>query len=291
MASAKEIRGQIKATQNTSKITKAMEMVAASKMRKAQDAVTQSRAYSDGINTVIANLMQAHTEYPHPFLVKHDEVKRVAYIVVSSDKGLCGGLNTNVFKHAMVSLKEIKETAEVEVLSIGRRAGLFMKRVAPLAASVEDINDAPEFSEIVGVVNLAMEKFLAGEYDEVRLVFNTFVNTMTQTPTEVQLLPCPEAKTEGESGYWEYPGYWDYLYEPDSKAVLDGLLRRYIETIVYQAVLENKACEQSARMVAMKSATDNAKDIISDLQITYNKARQAAITQELAEISAGAAAA
>ncbi len=291
MASAKEIRGQIKATQNTSKITKAMEMVAASKMRKAQDAVTQSRAYSDGINTVIANLMQAHTEYPHPFLVKHDEVKRVAYIVVSSDKGLCGGLNTNVFKHAMVSLKEVKETADVEVLSIGRRAGLFMKRVAPLAASVEDINDAPEFSEIVGVVNLAMEKFLAGDYDEVRLVFNTFVNTMTQTPTEVQLLPCPETKAEGRTGVWEYPGYWDYLYEPDSKEVLDGLLRRYIETIVYQAVLENKACEQSARMVAMKSATDNAKDIISDLQITYNKARQAAITQELAEISAGAAAA
>jgi len=185
----------------------------------------------------------------------------------------------------MVSLKEVKETADVEVLSIGRRAGLFMKRVAPLAASVEDINDAPEFSEIVGVVNMAMEKFLDGEYDEVRLVFNTFVNTMTQTPTEVQLLPCPTAEAEDRSGYW------DYLYEPDSKAVLDGLLRRYIETIVYQAVLENKACEQSARMVAMKSATDNAKDIISDLQITYNKARQAAITQELAEISAGAAAA
>jgi len=290
MASAKEIRGQIKATQNTSKITKAMEMVAASKMRKAQDAVTQSRAYSDGINTVIANLMQAHTEYPHPFLVKHDAVKRVAYIVVSSDKGLCGGLNTNVFRHAMVSLKEVMETAEVEVLSIGRRAGLFMKRVAPLAASVEDINDAPEFSEIVGVVNMAMEKFLAGEYDEVRLVYNTFVNTMTQTPTEVQLLPCPEAKAD-EKEDTGYSGYWDYLYEPDSKEVLDGLLRRYIETIVYQAVLENKACEQSARMVAMKSATDNAKDIISDLQITYNKARQAAITQELAEISAGAAAA
>jgi F-type H+-transporting ATPase subunit gamma len=285
MASAKEIRGQIKATQNTSKITKAMEMVAASKMRKAQDAVTQSRAYSDGINTVIANLMQAHPEYPHPFLVKRDTIKRVAYIVVSSDKGLCGGLNTNMFRHALISLKEIKKDADVEVLTIGRRAGLFMKRVATLVASVEDINDSPEFSEIVGVVNMAMEKFLAGDYDEVRLVYNTFVNTMTQAPTEVQLLPCPESKAEERSGYW------DYIYEPDSKEVLDGLLRRYIETIVYQAVLENKACEQSARMVAMKSATDSAKDIISDLQITYNKARQAAITQELAEISAGAAAA
>jgi len=285
MASAKEIRGQIKATQNTSKITKAMEMVAASKMRKAQDAVTASRGYANGINAVVENLMQSHPEYRHAFLVKRDTVKRVGYIVVSSDKGLCGGLNTNVFKQAMINLKEVKQTAEVEVLTIGRRAGLFMKRVATLAGSVEDINDAPEFREIVGVVDLAIKKFLDGEYDEVRLVYNTFVNTMTQSPTVVQLLPCAEPEDQNRTGYW------DYLYEPDSKEVLDGLLRRYIETIVYQAVLENKACEQSARMVAMKSATDNAKDIISDLQITYNKARQAAITQELAEICAGAAAA
>ncbi|MDQ7001126.1 MAG: F0F1 ATP synthase subunit gamma [Ghiorsea sp.] len=285
MASAKEIRGQIKATQNTSKITKAMEMVAASKMRKAQEAVTSSRAYADGIHTIIANLTQAHPEYKHAFITPRDEVKKVAYIVVSSDKGLCGGLNTNVFKHALTSLKKTQETAEVEVLSIGRRAGLFMKRVVPLAASAEDINDQPRLSEILPIVAVAAEKFIKGEYDEVRLVFNTFVNTMTQTPTEVTLLPCPEPEVESRSGHW------DYLYEPDSKEVLDGLLRRYIETIVYQAVLENKACEQSARMVAMKSATDNAKDIISDLQITYNKARQAAITQELAEICAGAAAA
>ncbi len=285
MASAKEIRGQIKATQNTSKITKAMEMVAASKMRKAQEAVTSSRSYADGLHTVVANLMQSHPEYKHTFLIPRDEVKRVAYIVVSSDKGLCGGLNTNVLKHALTSMKEVKETAEVEVLNIGRRAGLFMRRVATLAASAEDINDEPEFSEILGVVSLAVDKFIKGEYDEVRLVYNTFVNTMTQTPTEMKLLPCPEPEAESRSGYW------DYLYEPDSKVVLDGLLRRYVETIVYQAVLENKACEQSARMVAMKSATDNAKDIISDLQITYNKARQAAITQELAEICAGAAAA
>jgi len=287
MASAKEIRGQIKATQNTSKITKAMEMVAASKMRKAQEAVTESRAYADGIHTIISNLMQSHPEYKHPFLRPRDEVKRVAYIVVSSDKGLCGGLNTNVFKHALASLKKAQETADVEVLNIGRRAGLFMKRITTLAASAEDINDQPEFSEIIGVVSLAVEKFIQGDYDEVRLVFNTFVNTMTQQPTEICLLPCPEPSSSAE----ERSGYWDYLYEPDSKVVLDGLMRRYVETIVYQAVLENKACEQSARMVAMKSATDNAKDIISDLQITYNKARQAAITQELAEICAGAAAA
>jgi len=285
MASAKEIRSQIKATQNTSKITKAMEMVAASKMRKAQEAVAHSRAYANGIHTIIGNIMQSHPEYKHTFLVPRDEVKRVAYIVVSSDKGLCGGLNTNVFKRTMASLKEVPENAELEMLTIGRRAGLFMRRIATLAASAEDINDAPEFSEIVGVVSLAIEKYMKGEYDEVRLVFNTFVNTMTQTPTEVKLLPCPDS----DAG--DHSGYWDYLYEPDSKEVLDGLLRRYVETIVYQAVLENKACEQSARMVAMKSATDNAKDIISNLQITYNKARQAAITQELAEICAGAAAA
>lgn len=287
MASAKEIRGQIKATQNTSKITKAMEMVAASKMRKAQDSVAKSRAYSDGIKTVISNLMQSHPEYKHPFLVQHDEVKNVAYIIVSSDKGLCGGLNTNVLKAALISMKEMKKTAEVEVLNIGRRAGLFMRRFAKIAGSVEEINDQPELAEILGVVNLAVEKFIKGEYDEVRLVYNTFVNTMTQQPTEVGLLPCATPEDTAETR----TGYWDYLYEPDSKVVLDGLMRRYVETLVYHAVLENKACEQSARMVAMKSATDNAKEIISDLQITYNKARQAAITQELAEICAGAAAA
>ena len=288
MASAKEIRGQIKATQNTSKITKAMEMVAASKMRKAQDAVTDSRAYADGINTVIANLMQSHPEYKHTFLVQRDEVKKVAYIVVSSDKGLCGGLNTNAFKKAVMSIKEVQETAETEVLNIGRRAGLFMKRVTKVTASVEDVNDQPEITEILGVVNMAIEKFIGGDYDEVRLVYNRFVNTMTQEPTEICLLPCPEPNSSVAT---ERSGYWDYLYEPDSKIVLDGLMRRYVETLVYQAVLENKACEQSARMVAMKSATDNAKEIIADLQITYNKARQAAITQELAEICAGAAAA
>ena len=289
MASAKEIRGQIKATQNTSKITKAMEMVAASKMRKAQEAVTASRAYAMGIHSVIANLMQSHPEYKHTFLVKRDEIKRVAYIIVSSDKGLCGGLNTNVLKHAVISMKEVKESSiETEVLNIGRRAGLFMRRITTIAASVEDVSDQPEISEILGVVNLAVDKFIKGDYDEVRLVYNEFVNTMTQTPTEICLLPCPEPdQSEGI----QRAGYWDYLYEPESKSVLDGLMHRYVETIVYQAVLENKACEQSARMVAMKSATDNAKDIISELQITYNKARQAAITQELAEICAGAAAA
>jgi len=286
MASAKEIRSQIKATKNTAKITKAMEMVAASKMRKAQNAVTAARAYAEGIHTVISNLMQSHPEYKHAFLVKRDQVKRVAYLVISTDKGLCGGLNTNTLKKAVGSMRQVMDNADVEVINIGRRAAQFMRRFGTkIAGSVEDIKDQPELVEILGVVNLAMEKFLNGDYDEVRLVYSQFVNTMTQEPTEICLLPCPEP----ESG--ERTGYWDYLYEPDSKVVLDGLMRRYVESLVYHAVLENKACEQSARMVAMKSATDNAKDIVSELQITYNKARQAAITQELAEICAGAAAA
>jgi len=285
MASAKEIRGQIKATQNTAKITKAMEMVAASKMRKAQDAVTEARSYAEGIHTIVGNLMQAHPEYKHAFLVKKDQVKRVAFLVISTDKGLCGGLNTNTLKKAIGGMRSVADNVEVEVINIGRRASQFMRRFnTKIAGSVEDIKDQPELVEILGVVNLAMDKFLSGYYDEVRLVYSKFVNTMTQTPTELCLLPCYEPETENK-------GYWDYLYEPDSKVVLDGLMRRYVESIVYHAVLENKACEQSARMVAMKSATDNAKDIVADLQITYNKARQAAITQELAEICAGAAAA
>ncbi|MDQ6963244.1 MAG: F0F1 ATP synthase subunit gamma [Mariprofundaceae bacterium] len=285
MASAKEIRNQIKATQNTAKITKAMEMVAASKMRKAQSAVTESRSYAEGIHTIVGNLMQAHPEYKHAFLVKRDEVKRVGYLVISTDKGLCGGLNTNTLKKAISSMRSVDDKTEVEMINIGRRASQFMRRFGTkIAGSVEEIKDQPELVEILGVVNLAMEKFLSGHYDEVRLVYSKFVNTMTQTPTELCLLPCAEPEQE-------HTGYWDYLYEPDSKVVLDGLMRRYVESIVYHAVLENKACEQSARMVAMKSATDNAKDIVADLQITYNKARQAAITQELAEICAGAAAA
>jgi len=285
MASAKEIRSQIKATQNTAKITKAMEMVAASKMRKAQEAVVDARAYAEGIHTIVSNLMQAHPEYKHGFLIKRDQVKRVAYLVISTDKGLCGGLNTNTLKKAIGSMRGVMDTAEVEVINIGRRAAQFMRRFGiTIAGSVEEIQDKPELVEILGVVNLAMEKFLSGDYDEVRLVYSQFVNTMTQAPTEICLLPC--AEPDGE-----HSGYWDYLYEPDSKVVLDGLMRRYVESLVYHAVLENKACEQSARMVAMKSATDNAKDIVSELQITYNKARQAAITQELAEICAGAAAA
>lgn len=282
MASAKEIRGQIKATQNTAKITKAMEMVAASKMRKAQDRVLDARSYAEGIERIVHNLMRSHPEYKHPFLVKRD-VKRAGVIAISTDKGLCGGLNTNAMKKVISIMQS--SSVDVEFMNIGRRASQFMRRFGgKVLASVEDINDAPSLEEVLGVVQVAMDKYMAGELDEVHLVYTQFVNTMTQKPVSIRLLPCSdESVEEGES-------FWDYLYEPDSQIVLDGLLRRYIEALVYHGVLENKACEHSARMVAMKSATDNAKGIVKDLQVTYNKARQAAITQEIAEICSGAAA-
>jgi len=283
MASAKEIRTQIKAIQNTGKITKAMEMVAASKMRKAQERVLAARAYSEGILHVVGHLMHAHPEYKHPFLVERDEIKKIGVIVITTDKGLCGGLNTNALKKALGLMKE--QEADVEVFTIGRRAGMFMRRIgAPINGVAENVPDIPELSDIIGLITLAIEKFENGDIDEVHLVYSEFVNTMTQTPTAMRLMPCPLPESEDS-------GYWDYLYEPEAKEVLEGVLRRYVESLVYHALLENKACEQSARMVAMKAATDNARDIVKDLSITYNKARQAAITQELAEICAGAAAA
>ncbi|MDQ6959150.1 MAG: F0F1 ATP synthase subunit gamma [Mariprofundaceae bacterium] len=284
MASAKEIRGQIKAIQNTAKITKAMEMVAASKMRKAQQRVLDARAYAEGIARVIANLMQAHPEYKHPFFTHREEAKRIGIILITTDKGLCGGLNTNALRLSVQTMKNRK--SEVEVINIGRRGGAFMRRVGVnVSGSVEGVSDSPELADILGAADLAIEQYMSGHFDEVHLLYSEFVNTMTQTPKVTQLLPCPP--TDEPS----HPGYWDYLYEPDSHTVLDGLLKRSVEALVYHALLENKACEQSARMVAMKSATDNATDIVKDLQITYNKARQAAITQELAEIVAGSAAA
>jgi len=286
VASAKEIRGQIKAVQNTAKITKAMEMVAASKMRKAQQRVLDARSFAEGIRQVIANLMQAHPEYQHSFFTPRENVKRIGMILVCTDKGLCGGLNTNALRLAVKSIRAQQAGVEVEVINIGRRGGAFMRRFGvKVAGSVEEISDTPELADILGAADLAISHFADGTYDEVYVVFSEFVNTMTQSPRLVQLLPCPVSDEPS------HPGYWDYLYEPDSQIVLDGLLRRYIESLVYHDVLENKACEQSARMVAMKSATDNAKGMVKDLQITYNKARQAAITQELAEIVAGGAAA
>lgn len=281
MASAKEIRGQIKAIQNTGKITKAMEMVAASKMRKAQDRVLDGRAYAEGIEQVIEHLMKAHPEYKHAFMEKR-EVKRIGVVIVSTDKGLCGGLNANAMKEALKVMKG--SGVEVESYNIGRRGSLFVKRIgANIAAAVEEINDSPAVDDILGVVKVAMDRYINGDIDELHLVYSHFVNTMTQKPTSMKLIPAAFDVEEAE-------GHWDYIYEPDSKVVLDGLLRRFVESRVYHGLLENKACEHSARMVAMKAATDNAKEIVRDLQITYNKARQAAITQEIAEICSGAAA-
>ncbi|MFQ5581915.1 MAG: F0F1 ATP synthase subunit gamma [Mariprofundaceae bacterium] len=283
MASAKEIRTQIKAIQNTGKITKAMEMVAASKMRKAQDRVIAARSYSEGVKRVVGNLMKAHPEYKHPFLVERDEIRKVGVIAITTDKGLCGGLNTNTLKTALQLMKAQK--SEIEVFTLGRRAGMFMRRVgADIQGVIENISDTPELTDILGIVTLVMDRYMNGDLDEVHLVYSEFVNTMTQEPTAMRLLPCPLPEEEESA-------YWDYIYEPEAKDVLEGVLKRYVESIVYHGVLENKACEQSARMVAMKAATDNAKEIVKDLSITYNKARQAAITQELAEICAGAAAA
>jgi F-type H+-transporting ATPase subunit gamma len=283
VASAKEIRTQIKAIQNTGKITKAMEMVAASKMRKAQDRVVAARSYAEGVRRVVGNLMQSHPEYQHPFLVEREEVKKVGVIVITTDKGLCGGLNTNSLKAALQLMKS--QTVDIEAFTIGRRGTQFMRRVgADMQGIIENISDTPELADVLGVITLAMDRYLSGELDEVHLVYSEFVNTMTQEPQVMRLLPCPLPEEK-------HSGYWDYLYEPEARDVLEGVLRRYVESLVYHAILENKACEQSARMVAMKAATDNAKDIVKDLSITYNKARQAAITQELAEICAGAAAA
>jgi len=283
VATAKEIRGQIKAIQNTAKITKAMELVAASKMRKAQDRVQAGRAYAEGILRVIGNLMQAHPEYRHPFVTPRDEVKRIGVILVNTDKGLCGGLNANAQKAALKLVKD--RGLPAEAYTIGRRAGLFMRKIVDdVRASKEEVPDAAALDDVIAVAKVAMDRFLSGEVDEVHLVFSEFINTMTQKPKIIQLLPCPEVAEPS------HPGYWDYINEPDARQVLDGLLRRYVESLVYHAPLENKACEHSARMIAMKSATDNAKGIVQDLKITYNKARQASITQEIAEICSGAAA-
>ncbi len=287
MASAKEIRGQIKAIRNTAKITNAMQMVAASKMRKAQESVLAARAYAEGVAQVIANLMQAHPEYRHPFFTHREEIRRVALILITTDKGLCGGLNTNALRLALQMLKAQKvRKAELDTISVGRRGGAFMRRInVDVIGCVENVPDSPELADILGAAELAIQRYLKGELDEVHMLYSEFVNTMTQTPRIIRMLPLPMPEEPS------HPGYWDYIYEPEAQTVLDGLLRRSFEALLYHGVLENKACEQSARMVAMKSATDNADSIVRDLQITYNKARQAAITQELAEIVAGGAAA
>ncbi len=285
MASGKEIRAQIKSISNTRKITSAMEMVAASKMRKAQDRMAASRPYSEKILAVIHHLAQANPEYHHPYLQKR-EVKRVGFIIVSSDRGLCGGLNNNLFRDVLKRMTEMQnQGVEVDICTIGQKASNFFSRLGTLKAQVTHLGDAPEIVDIIGTVKCMLSAFDNGEIDQTFVVFNRFVNTMTQQPTFEQLLPITTDEEEEELKH-----HWDYIYEPDAKSVLDGLLMRFVESQVYQGVVENIACEMAARMVAMKSATDNAGSLIDELQLAYNKARQAAITQELSEIVAGAAA-
>lgn len=285
MANAKEIRTQIKSIRNTAKITKAMEMVAAAKMRKAQERMEASRPYAERIRTVIGHLMQARPDYRHPFMVERD-AKRVGFIIVSTDRGLCGGLNANLFRRTLRELREWQEKGvEIEVCLVGKKAAQFFRRLnVNIVASIQDLGDIPRVQDLVGAIQVMLNQYSEGELDRLFLVHNEFVNTMSQKATILTLLP---AQTEDAE---ELQTHWDYIYEPSSSELVEQVLTRYIESQVYRGAVENVACEMAARMVAMKSATDNAGKLIDGLQLAYNKARQAAITQELAEIVGGAAA-
>jgi F-type H+-transporting ATPase subunit gamma len=288
MAGSKEIRNKIKSVQSTRKITKAMEMVAASKMKKAQDRMRAARPYVGRMIAITRHLARANTEYRHPFLVARPQVKSVGLIVVTSDKGLCGGLNTNAMRLALVKMKAWQaKGVDVHVTAIGNKGLGFMQRLkANIVSQVTNLGDRPHLDKIIGPVKVQLDAYLDGKIDELHIVATRFENTMKQTPVDVQVLPITDLGDESDKR--AYP--WDYIYEPDAKTVLEGLLTRYIESVIYQAVNENMASEQSARMVAMKSASENAATIIDELQLIYNKSRQAAITKELSEIVAGAAA-
>jgi F-type H+-transporting ATPase subunit gamma len=286
MAGAKEIRTKIKSIQNTQKITKAMEMVAASKMRRAQDRMKAARPYAEKMRQVVAHLAQAHPEYQHPYLVDR-EVNRVGFIVVSTDRGLCGGLNVNLFRSAVNAMSDWDQrNIGVEVSTLGSKGLAFFKRMgAQIVSEATHLGDSPALTDLIGAVKVMLDGYNEKRIDRLYLVNNEFVNTMTQKPVVEQLLPISSKYPIEALGH-----YWDYLYEPDSKEVIDALMVRYIESLVYQGVVENIASEQAARMVAMKSASDNAGSLIDELQLIYNKARQAAITQEISEIVGGAAA-
>ncbi|MBU2801918.1 F0F1 ATP synthase subunit gamma [Acidithiobacillus caldus] len=287
MAKAKEINAQIKSVKNTRKITRAMEMVAASKMRRAQERMRAARPYAEKIREVLGHLAQAHPEYRHPFLEER-EVKRAGFLVVTTDRGLCGALNVNVLRKVVDKMHELHQKGvEANVGVYGSKGIAFMRRHgAHLVAELNGLGDRPNLADMIGPIRAMADAFRRGEVDVVYLVSSRFINTMVQRPALEQLLPAARPEpTEAQK-----KEQWDYIYEPEARPVLDRLLERYVESVVYQAVIEHLACEQSARMVAMKNASDNAKRMVSDLQLAYNKARQAAITQEIAEISAGAAA-
>ena len=286
MAVGKEIKTQIASIGSTRKITSAMEMVAASKMRRAQDRMQASRPYARSIRGVIQHLAKANPEYKHLFMQTND-VKRVGFIIVGSDRGLCGGLNINVFKAAMGKMKEFhSQNVEIDVAAVGAKAISFFKNYGGnVVAATSGLGDAPELEKLIGSVKVMLDNFNAGKLDRLYVVSNEFVNTMTQKPQVEQLLPLRAEENDDTLNH-----HWDYIYEPEARDLLEGLLTRYIESLVYQAVVENNACEQAARMLAMKNATDNAGNLIDELQLVYNKARQAAITQEISEIVGGAAA-
>jgi F-type H+-transporting ATPase subunit gamma len=285
MAAGKEIRTKISSIQSTQKITSAMEMVAASKMRKAQDRMQLGKPYARRMRSVVGHIANAAPEYQHMYMEKR-EVKRVGFLIVSTDRGLCGGLNINLFKAAMKSMKVWNDQGiEIDLSLIGAKATAFFNSYGGnVVAAVRDLGEEPSVADLIGGVKTMLDSYEAGKIDRLFLVSNEFVNTMTQDPSVEQLLPLEAEESD------EMKHHWDYIYEPDARELLEGLLTRYIESQVYQAVVENGACEQAARMLAMKNATENAGDLIDDLQLIYNKARQAAITQELSEIVSGAAA-
>ena len=304
MAGGREIKSKIKSTQNMRKVTRALEMVSASKIRKAQDLMKASRPYARQMRKVIAHVAQASTDFSHPFLVQREKVARVGYVVVSTDRGLCGGLNSNLFRRLLPAIREWQEKGvQVNVVAVGQKATQFFRRIkgVNLVGSVTHLGEKPKLEQLVGVIKVVLDAYTAGKLDRVFLAYNDFVNTMTQKPTLDALLPLPLVAAEleahqsaGESAYagikLEQSHDWDYIYEPDAATVLEYVLGRYIESVVYQGVLENLASEHAARMVAMKAASDNASKVIGELTLVYNKARQAAITQEISEIVGGAAA-
>jgi F-type H+-transporting ATPase subunit gamma len=285
MSGAKEIRTKIASIKSTQKITKAMQMVAASKMRKAQERMQATRPYAEKIQNVISHLAHAHPEYHHPFLAER-EARRVGVIIISTDRGLCGGLNINLFKQVITSMKHWHtEGIEIDLTLIGSKSNAFFKRLGGnVVATASGLGDAPSIIELIGTVKVMLDAYAEARIDRLYVAYNTFINTMSQHPVLEQLIPVQGGDDK------ELESHWDYIYEPDSKPVMDALMIRYIESLVYQGVVENLACEQAARMVAMKSATDNAGSLIEELQLVYNKARQAAITQEISEIVGGAAA-
>ena len=286
MAGGREIKTKIKSVQNTRKVTRALEMVSASKIRKAQDRMKTSRPYARAMKQVIGHLAQANTDYQHPFMVERKDVKRVGFIIVSSDRGLAGGLNNNLFRKMLGEIRQWNEKGvEVDVVTIGQKASVYFRRVkVNMLASVSHLGDTPKLDQLIGVIKVMLDAYTDVKLDRVFVVYNDFVNTMTQRAAFDQLLPLPAAETQVARHDW------DYIYEPDAATVLDHVITRYIESLVYQAVLENIASEHAARMVAMKAASDNASKLIGTLQLVYNKARQAAITQEISEIVGGAAA-